>query len=242
MKEKLPFFYFKDHSSLEFCLFIQEKGTFKGAARDVTYTSIAGRSGDLITDNGRYKNVSIPYTLTLLNTSPHSFTELTRLIKNWLYLGEQGYFKLWDTYDKEYYRLASLSDEVNIEQELRELGSLSLSFNCKPYKYSFEGEKTITLTKAGKIFNAEAFESKPYIKIFGNGNATLYINNNAFKFTNINEYLEVDSELMNTYKGITPANNQKKGADFPAFQPGYNNISWSGNITRLEIVPRWCTL
>ena len=241
MKKKLPLLYFKDHSSLEYCLIIQEKGSFKGAARDVTYTSVAGRSGDLITDNGRYKNVTIPYTLALLNTSPYSFTELARLIRNWLLIG-QGYFKLWDTYDKNYYRLASFSDEVDIEQELRDLGSLSLSFNCKPYKYSFEGEKAITITKADKIYNAEACESKPYIKIFGSGTVTLYINNNAFQFTDIDDYLEVDSEMMNTYKDTVPANHKKKGADFPIFQPGYNNISWNGNITRLEIVPRWCSL
>lgn len=239
--EKLPYLFFKDHSSLEYYLLIQEKGSYNGAARDITYTSVAGRSGDLITDNERYNNITIPYTLALLNTSPFTFAQLSQLIKKWLLI-EQGYFKLWDTYDKNYYRLASYSDEVNIEQELRELGSLSLSFNCKPFKYSFEGEKTITLTAAGKIYNAEPFESKPYIKIFGSGNVTIYINNNAYRFTDIDEYLEVDSELMNTYKGITPANNKKQGADFPTFKPGDNSISWSGTVTRLEIVPRWCTL
>lgn len=240
--EKLPFLHFKGHSSLEYCLLIAEKASYKGAARDVTYTSVAGRSGDLITDNGRYKNVKLSYKLALLNTSPHSFNKLVRLIKQWLYNGGHGYFKLWDSYDGAYYRLASLADEINVEQELAALGSLSLKFNCKPYKYSFEGERAIELSQAGSIYNAEAYESKPYIKIFGSGNATLYINNNAYNFTDIADYIEVDSELMNAYKGTTPANNQMKGAGFPIFQPGYNNISWNGGITRLEIVPRWCTL
>lgn len=240
--EKLPFLHYKDHSSLEFCLLIEEKDTYKGAARDVTYTSVAGRSGDLITDNGRYKNVKLSYKLALLNTSPHSFNKLVRLIKQWLYNGGHGYFKLWDSYDGAYYRLASLADEINVEQELAALGSLSLKFNCKPYKYSFEGETAIQLTQAGSIYNAEAYESKPYIKIYGNGGGTLYINNKAYNFTSINSYIEVDSELMNAYKGTTPANNQMQGSGFPTLQPGYNNISWSGNITALEIVPRWCTL
>lgn len=240
--EKLPFLYYKDHSSTDFCLLIQEKGSYKGAARDVTYTSVEGRSGDLITDNGRYKNVEIPYKLALLNTSLHSFNKLARLIKNWLYSGGHGYFKLWDSYDGDYFRLASLADEINVEQELNALGSLSLKFNCKPYKYSFEGERAIELTQAGSIYNAEAYESKPYIKITGNGDGTLYINNNAYNFTGIDGYIEVDSELMNAYKGITPQNNKMQGANFPTLQPGYNNISWSSNITALEIVPRWCTL
>lgn len=65
--EKLPFLVFKEHSSLDFGLLVVEKGSFKGAERDITYTSVAGRSGDLITDNGRYKNIKVPYKLSLLN-------------------------------------------------------------------------------------------------------------------------------------------------------------------------------
>lgn len=239
---KLPFLHFKEHGSLEYYLLIEEKGSYKGAARDITYTSVPGRNGDLITDNGRYKNVKIPYKLALLNNSPHEFNELARLIRQWLYAGGHGYFRLWDSYDRNYYRIASLADEINIEQELRDLGSLSLSFNCKPFKYSFEGEKTVTLSQAGSIYNAEAYESKPYFKIFGSGNGNLYINNNAYQFTSISSYIEVDSELMNAYKGTAPANNQMQGTGFPTLQPGYNNISWNGGITSLEIVPRWCTL
>ena len=138
--EKLPFLMFKGQCSLDFGLLIAEKGSYKGAQRDITYTSVAGRSGDLITDNGRYKNINIPYKLSLLNTTEREFVEITHQIKGWL-LAEQGYFPLWDSYDARYYRLASYSDEVDIEQELRDLGSLSLTFNCKPFKYSFEAHK-----------------------------------------------------------------------------------------------------
>ena len=238
--EKLPFLMFKDHSSLEYGLLITEKGSYKGAQRDITYTSIPGRSGDLVTDNGRYKNVKIPYTLALLNTTDWSFDELTRLIKGWL-LSEQGYFPLWDSYDGKYYRLASYSNEVDIEQELRDLGKLKLSFNCKPFKFSFEGQRTVEMTAAGTLYNAEQFESKPYIKIVGSGTITLTINNASVTLSNVDGYIELDSEMMNAYKGTTAANSQMSGA-FPVLAPGVNNIAWTGNVTRLEIVPRWCCL
>lgn len=238
--EKLPFLMFKDRSSLEYGLLITEKGSYKGAQRDITYTSIPGRSGDLVTDNGRYKNVKIPYSLALLNTTDWSFDELTRLIKGWL-LSEQGYFPLWDSYDGKYYRLASYSNEVDIEQELRDLGKLKLSFNCKPFKYSFEGQRTVEMTAAGTLYNAEQFESKPYIKIVGSGTITLTINSAAVTLSNVDGYIELDSEMMNAYKGTTAANNQMSGA-FPVLAPGKNNIAWTGSVTRLEIVPRWCCL
>lgn len=239
--EKLPFLMFKGQCSLDFGLLIAEKGSYKGAQRDITYTSVAGRSGDLITDNGRYKNINIPYKLSLLNTTEREFVEITHQIKGWL-LAEQGYFPLWDSYDARYYRLASYSDEVDIEQELRDLGSLSLTFNCKPFKYSFEGQSVVTLTKAGTLYNAELFPSRPYIKIVGSGTITLTINNDAFLLSGVDEYIELDSEMMNAYKGTAAANNKMTADGFPTLYPGNNAISWVGSVERLEIVPRWCCL
>ncbi len=239
--EKLPFLMFREHSSLELALLIAEKGSYKGASRDITYTSVPGRNGDLLTDNGRYKNINIPYKLSLLNNTEHTFTELTHKIKGWL-LSESGYFRLWDSYDNKYFRLASYSDEVNIEQDLRETGTISLTFNCKPFKYSFEGQNAIVFTAAGSLYNAEFFPSLPYIKITGSGTVTLFINNTSFTFTDIDGYIEIDSEIMNAYKGTVAQNNKMTGSGFPSLAPGNNSISWVGNASSIEIVPRWCCL
>ena len=241
--EKLPLLMFKEHSSLEFGLLITEKGSYKGASRDITYTSVPGRSGDLITDNGRYNNVDISYKFALLNNTEREFAELAHQIKSWL-LAEAGYFRLWDSYDSKYFRLASYSEEVDVEQELRDLGSLSLKFNCKPYKYSFEGQNAVVFTAAGSLFNAELFPSSPYIKVTGSGTVTLTINNSSFLLKDIDGYIELDFDIPNAFKGLEAKNNKVSGADMSAFRllPGYNSISWVGNVERLEIVPRWCCL
>lgn len=236
-----PYLIFKEHNSLDLGLFIKEKSSYKAAARDVTYTSVPGRSGDLITDNGRYGNITVPYKLALLNNKECEFSDLAHKIKAWL-LTEVGYFKLWDSYDKKYYRLASYSDEVDIEQELTTYGELELSFECKPYKYSFEGQKTVTMTAADTLYNAESFTSLPYIKITAAGSVTLNINNTAFTFNDIDEYIEVDAEIMNAYKGTIPQNNKMTSTNFPQLTPGINNISWTGAVTKVEIIPRWCCL
>ena len=31
-------------------------------------------------------------------------------------------------------------------------------------------------------------------------------------------------------------------SDFPIFEEGINNISWEGNVSQLEILPRWVVL
>lgn len=67
-------------------------------------------------------------------------------------------------------------------------------------------------------------------------------NNRAHGFKNIDGYIEVDSENMNAYKGDTLQNNKMLVGAFPKLAAGDNNISWAGNVTKIEIVPRWCKL
>ena len=47
---------------------------------------------------------------------------------------------------------------------------------------------------------------------------------------------------MNFYHDTTLKNDTVKGEGFPLFAPGKNTITFSGGITSVEIVPRWCAL
>lgn len=200
-----------------------------------------GRSGNLIIDNKRYNNVTVPYSLFLLDRGQEGLAALAHNVKAWL-LSEVGYFRLWDSYDTCYFRLASYNDGVNIEEELRGIGEFTASFNCKPFKYSFEGQEAVEMTQPETIVNPEYLPSAPYIKIVGNGNITLTINNTSFYFVDIDGYIEVDSDTMNAHKGLESLNNSMKTPTFPEFTPGENTISWVGAVEKLEIVPRWCAL
>lgn len=240
--KRLPFLYFKGRSSLDFNLMISNKSSYNAPERDVTVTSIAGRNGDLITDNGRYLNIKISYELTLIISDHRPFRELVSNIKEWL-LSESRYFELWDCYDDRYYRLGAYSGGLDIEEELQAVGAFTAEFNCKPFRYSFDGQKTVSITQSKAVLlNPEPYESKPYIKINGNGDINLYINNQSFYFTQVSGYIEIDSELMCAYKGTELQNSKMKTAAFPIFSPGSNNISYSGDVTKIEIVPRWCCL
>ena len=162
-------------------------------------------------------------------------------MKGWL-SSEVGYMELIDAYDPNYYRLAAYADAYNLEQELPCLGKSTIQFNCKPFKYLIEGRRVITLTAASSLHNPEFFSSKPYIKITGSGNITLSVNNNNFVFKNVDEYIEIDSEIMNAYKGTTSQNSKMFTPTFPEFKKGDNSISWTGSVTKVEIIPRWCCL
>ncbi|OGO90345.1 MAG: hypothetical protein A2Y17_12320 [Clostridiales bacterium GWF2_38_85] len=236
----LHWFNFKTALSLDKGLIVTNKNAYNGASRDVTFKSVPGRSGDLCIDNKRYNNINIKYDVAVLRNE-YDISELAHNIKGWL-LSEAGYFRLYDSYDVNYFRLASYSDEIDIDEELPQFGSSSIKFNCKPFKYSIEGQRSKILTAATNIVNAEYFESSPYIKINGSGTITLYINNASFAFENVDEYIEVDGETKNAYKGTVAQNNHMLSNTFPTLTPGANNISWTGTVESIEIIPRWCCL
>ena len=84
-------------------------------------------------------------------------------------------------------------------------------------------------------------DSEPYMKIYGNGDATLTINDKTIKFNDIDRYIEIDTELMNCFKDNINQNNRMIG-EFPVLKSGENSVTWSGDITKIEIEPRWVRL
>jgi phage-related protein len=234
-------FNFNGVDSLEYDLYILSKGTYNAPERDVTFQSIPGKSGDLIIDNGRYKNLSIPYKVALLPAGRASIAERSRKIKRWL-LGSVGYYRLADSYDERYFRLAAHTTALDIEEVLPQYGEMELVFNCKPQRYSFEGQRSRTITAAATLINPEIFPSNPYIKITGSGSISLHINNDTYSFTDVDEYIELDSELKNAYKGTVSQNSKMTAAEFPTLAAGENLIQWTGTVSTIEIAPRWWTI
>lgn len=220
-------------------LIITETPAISFPERDIEFTSIPGRSGDIITDNGRFKNVVVSYKVALL-AEYGTVEEYLARIKAWLY-SSVGYFKLLDTYDTRYYRMAAVDGVIDITNKLNALGEGTIKFNCKPFKYDVY-QQPITFTAPRNLTNSRAWESIPYIKIVGSGNITLFINESAFSFSAVDEYIEVDGELMAAYKDTQLQNNKIHFTNFPTLAPGKNAISFTGNVAEIKIDPRWRTL
>ena len=119
-----------------------------------------------------------------------------------------------------------------------------MTFNCKPYKYSFAGQQMVSVDSTSiSVTNPTAFKSRPYIKLYGSEAVTLNISSGSsttsWTISAINEYIEIDSEHMNCYKGTVLKNDAVTGEGFPVLKPGENSIACDGNVRRVEVVPRW---
>jgi predicted phage tail component-like protein len=93
------------------------------------------------------------------------------------------------------------------------------------------------------IYNDGNIESKPLIKVYGNGNISIGINGVAFVINSVVGYVEIDFKSFDIYKDdILMLSNFTTTypitiQDFNMI-PAWNTISCSSNVDKIEITPR----
>ena len=235
------YFIYNDKSSKDFNIKIKSINNLSSPQRSIEKILVPGRNGELILDNGNFEN----FILTIecyLNCSSEDKNVISKEIKKWLQ-SDFSYKKLILSDDVEFYYEAYCDTKLDFEYVSRNFESFLISFSCKPYKKEMN-EDIITITESTNIYN-NYMSSNPLIKVVGDGDITININNQKLILKGLEDEIEVDCELMNAYKKINDnivLLNNKMYSDFPILEAGENNISWSGNVTQIEITPRWVVL
>lgn len=248
----LNYFKFNGGDSRDYGVLIRNKKTYNQAEKDITFEPVAGRSGDIVIDNGRYNNIEMGYGVTLFaptldekNINQNiNLAYSTQDLKDWL-IADGNYYKLTDCYDPDYYRMACYSGGMEFETFTTNIAKTDIIFNCKPYKYRNDGNSLIEISHGESIYNPEAHESLLYIKIYSmnkTGNVMVGINGQTIYLSQVDEYVEIDSEMQNVYKDLTPQNNLLKSTGFPTLSPGNNKINYIANVAKVEIIPKWRTI
>lgn len=241
----MTYFTYNGRSSAEFGLHIEKKDVFSAPEYDAEFISIPGRSGDIINPNRRFANIKVTYTVFLARKNAAALASVLRDIKGWLYSEPDRYHEITDSYDAEYLRYGVISGSLDIEEQLNKIGCFTVTFNCKPYKYSFAGQETVSADSSElTITNPTAFESRPYMKIYGSGLIRLVVQPEGegaslWTISEVDECIEIDSELMNCFKDTTLKNDTVTGDGFPMLKPGTTTIACVGNVQRIEVIPRW---
>ena len=244
----MTYFTYNGRSSADFGLRIEKKDVFSAPEYDAEFISIPGRSGDIINPNRRFSNIKVTYTVFLAQKNTAALASVLRDIKGWLYSESDRYHELSDSYDAEYFRYGVISGSLDIEEQLNKIGCFTVTFNCKPFKYSFAGQQTIAEGNPRlTVTNPTTCDSRPYIKIYGSGTVRLMImpdgqGTTTWVISDVDEYIEIDSELMNCFKDTTLKNDTVTGDGFPMLKPGTTTIACAGNVQRIEVIPRWCCL
>lgn len=231
----INWFNFNGEKSTDYGLVIEKMpNIFDAPSGDVEKISIPGRNGDLLISNDRFENIPLTYSCGMKQNS-----ERIRGIKGWLCT--QGYKKLYDSYNPDYFRYATFINGFTAESD-RFFSHFDISFDCKPFLYRFDGENEIPIENGMTIYNPERFESRPLIKIVRSVTtpSKITIGQSSFSVKG-SGILMIDTETQNCYYEDTNRNNDISTADI-SINSGSSEISWTGSIDEMIIIPRWRTL
>ena len=206
--------------------------------RDYTITHIPGRNGDIIQDNGCYKNVERTYEVSF-DAPNEDFATYANAVSAWLH-STTGYARLEDSYEPNYYRMATYQESNIFENLYNQAGTATIVFECKPQRFLKTGDNTITIQNSLTIMNPTGFEAYPLFKVTGTS-GVLTVNGKQITLSSIDGYTMLDCELQDAYKETINKNSTVSGT-FPVLKPGTNTISWTGGISSVTMKPRWWTI
>ena len=234
------YFIFDGVDSRDFLTDICEQNAYDAPARVYAWKSIPGRIDPLLIDEGSYSIVPMGYSVIMAD---HFRQHIDRL-RNAL-LTRVGCKRLEDTYhpDEFYQAVYTGGFEVTTTPHTT-VGRFVLNFERKPQRWLKSGEDAYTCEDSLVLVNPELTIAKPLIRVYGEG--TLTINGNeitvAYPSGQNPEYIDIDSEIEDVYKGQENHNSAVTFPDrhFPVLLPGENEIV-CGGLT-CEITPRWWRL
>ena len=130
---------------------------------------------------------------------------------------------------------AQISD---VETIIKSSGVFGVEFHAEPFE--FESSSVLEYENPSNLIirNNTSYFSQPIIKIHGQDNIKLFVNDELVEVKNINEGITIDSEMQEAYYNNDNMNHQMLG-DFPIFVIGENKIRTEGNIDKIEILPQW---
>lgn len=153
------------------------------------------------------------------------------MVYDWL----QGSGRLTTSDEPDKYYDAAILDQIDYERALR-FRKAKATFLVQPYKHALFEEPTESLT----VVNKGNVYSLPKMTIYANSSVGVYVNGVKACSLVISDYLTIDSETQECYRG-TELKNRMMIGDFPRLRPGINTISFTGTVTNCitEVRSRW---
>lgn len=225
-------------SSKDFQVYLTDAGIYGMPERDTDTIQIDGRNGDLVVDNGRYKNKRVTFPCIIVDNFAENFSAFIGYILN-----QRGYIRIENSFKADEFILGRYVGDVEPKITMyAEKGKFELEFDRKPQRYIKDGELVRTFISNGVIFNQYTGVALPLVRVYGTG--TLTIGNVSIVINSVNQYVDIDCEMQDAFKGTTNCNGNIVLSNNKFFElvQGENNITKTSGISRVEITPRWWRL
>lgn len=238
-------------SSQDYSILVEHPPGYEYPEKDLIVTHVPGRNGDIVYDNDSYKNVDREYEVAV-PIFRDRFEDGINKISEWLH-SATGYARLEDSYEPEYFRLATYKESNIFECLFRQAGRAKIKFNCKPQRFLKIGQEPIFINVGTyrdeldfPIHNPTNFKALPLIRLKLESASRFSINGHLIEILEpyTSSEIVIDSTVQDCYSKSKNVNDIIKMEQFPYFQPGVNRITAEAgtHISYLEIIPNWWTL
>lgn len=148
---------FNGVSSLSLGIHVETFPNYVAPQKTYETFTVPGRHGTLCLPTGTFENVERTYEISFgkhVRGKPITyFTEMATKVAQWLMSGE-GYVRLEDGYEPDYYRMAVYSGGLDIENILNQGGRATITFDCMPQRFLKEGEQPVRVANPVKYGTA----------------------------------------------------------------------------------------
>ncbi len=218
----------------EYGIRVSEQPPLTLPAERVTFTDVPGRSGSLTTLEGEDVYEDVVLTAQCFIESGARVPEIAAWLRG------NGTVTFANRPGGFYH--ARVVNQIPFEKILRGNPHLAfaVNFRCKPFWY-LKDIAPITLTQSGSfVTNPGSVHAEPVITVYGTGVITLMVGMTITELE-ITDKITLDTPLVEAYAGATSMNSCMSG-DFPLLLRGKNAVSWSGDVSKVEIQPNWRSL
>lgn len=245
-------FTFGGESSDAHGVVVQKRPDLCRGEKIVQTVHIPGRNGDILYPGSSYANYIQPYEVYIHNRGA-SLSDAAADVARWLYFpgasifAVDGYARLEDSYEPDIYRMAQLISLGEMQSIGNRFISTVLQFDCQPQRWLKSGDRIIETQENITLWN-DCMPALPiitvYAKQYGEGSGSLQIGGRTVEIRRFSDMaVRLDSETQTAFYGGGYLNmdiNAPYG--YPVLDHGENRISFTGDISKIEITPRWWTL
>lgn len=229
----LSYIFYNNQNSNDLDLIIEKTPEIPSSS--IKYETIDIDGGETLTKNQGFNDITLKFDFAYF-ADPEEYMMKKSRIDNWL-LNSIGNYLIYSLDEFTAYKVKQVQID-NTTTTSRILRHFSVTFTCTGLKYMANGLKPIEVINGAILNNFGSYEAKPLIKIYGSGNITISIGSKSFTINNLVDYVNVDSKIKECYKDSTNKGKDMVG-DWPVLPIGESVISWSGNVTKLEVTARW---
>lgn len=219
----------------DYGVLISQRPTLTSPKRRVNIINIPGRDSNLRFDEKTYDDITL--TVECSVKDGENLADKIDDIAVWLFEAGESDLTFSFQPDKKY--IAQVVNAIDFKQVYKYFSEFPIIFNCRPFKYAVENNIVNIIETGTTINNLGTIESEPVISIYGSGDIVFKINGQQISLKGVSEKIIVDSVIQDCYDDLGDNLNGSMSGEFLKMKLGENIIEWSGNVTKVELLPNW---